>query len=72
VADSFRLAEFYLCTPVAKSLDDEHSNIDTWLRLADSKRSTFLFPDKMEGPDLLFFLKEKTTRNKVLCVLQVN
>ena len=57
----------------AGHLTSQTSTIDGWLgHIWDGKSSThskFLFPDKMEGPDLMFVLTNGQAR--VLCVVQV-
>jgi hypothetical protein len=55
------------------SLASQSNSIDAWLgHVGDGKsstHSTFLFPDKMEGPDLMFVLTNG--QEQALCVVQV-
>jgi hypothetical protein len=52
-------------------LDDKKITIATWIErsLQNEPRSNFLFPGKMDGPDLMFFLSNSGI--KVLCAAQV-
>ena len=57
---------------LASPTDDRILPMTNWLgREDDPERPTFLFPDKLDGPDLLFFLKEYNSHQKVLCSVQV-
>jgi hypothetical protein len=52
-------------------LDDTKIEIAEWIRRVDQneQRSSFLFPSKMGGPDLMFFLSDGAKR--ILCAVQV-
>lgn len=53
------------------SLDDKTIEIAQWIEkvVRKEQRSNFLFPKKIEGPDLMFFLNKGT--NLILCAVQV-
>lgn len=52
-------------------LDEKKMTIAEWIEKVDKneQRANFLFPSKMGGPDLMFFLSNG--ENKILCAAQV-
>lgn len=53
------------------SLDDKRIGIAEWIQkvINHEQRATFLFPAKLGGPDLMFFLSNG--KNQILCAVQV-
>lgn len=53
------------------SLDDKKIEIAQWIEKVakNEQRSNFLFPKKIGGPDLMFFLSNG--KNPILCAIQV-
>ena len=53
------------------SLDDKKIEIAQWIEKVtkNEQRSNFLFPKKIGGPDLMFFLSKG--KNLILCAAQV-
>lgn len=64
----------------AQAILQSSRSMTDWLAKDDSERSTFLFPDEKDGPDLLFFLRrvgpsaalpDPTKPSRILCSIQV-
>lgn len=64
----------------AQAILQSSRSMTDWLAKDDSERSTFLFPNETDGPDLLFFLRrvgpstappDPTKPSRILCSIQV-